>query len=227
MTDHSTPMTDAGVFTSWLRRMLYSLATDSDTHTPCGDCTGCCRSSNFIHIHPDEKAALRAIPKTLTFPAPGAPKGTRLLGYDAEGRCPLLSDLGCTIYDARPRTCRIYDCRAFAAAGLIPGTATDHPVGRKVGTWRFSYPTSHDKKCHQAVVAAARFLEEKADLFPGRKPPADPAQRTILALKVHRVFLERQSDPDRVASIVEASSRFEAKREALILRNEISPRRFR
>ena len=216
MTDHSTAMTDAGVFTSWLRRMLHSLATDSDTHTPCGDCTGCCRSSNFIHIHPDEKAALRAIPKTLTFPAPGAPKGTRLLGYDTEGRCPLRSETGCTIYGSRPRTCRIYDCRAFAAAGLSPDAPPDNPVVQRVGSWTFRHPTTQDKKCHEAVVAAARFLGEKADLFPGRKPPADPAQRAILALKVHRVFLERQSDPDRVASIVEASSRFEAKREKLL-----------
>lgn len=208
-------MTNAGVFTSWLRRMLHSLRTGADTRTPCGDCTGCCRSSSFIHIHPDEKAALRAIPKALSFPAPGAPKGTRLLGYDADGRCPMLTDRGCSVYQARPRTCRIYDCRAFAAADAFPQSPSDHPAAARARAWRFAYPTTGDRKRHQAVVDAARFLLEKADSFPDRKPPADPALRAILALKVHSVFLGGGDVPDSVRArrIVEASSRFEASRD--------------
>lgn len=212
--DKSMVRTNAGVFTSWLRRMLHALATDSDTHTPCGDCTGCCRSSSFIHIHPDEKAALRAIPKALTFPAPGAPKGTRLLGYDADGRCPMLTDLGCTIYEARPRTCRIYDCRAFAAAEAFPDISSSHPAATRARSWQFTYPTVRDRKCHQAVIEAARFLLVNAGLFGDRKPPADPALRAILALKVHAVFLADSDEPDsiRAGRIMEASSRFEALR---------------
>lgn len=216
----------AGVFSSWLRRMLHSLATDADARTPCGTCTGCCRSSHFVHIHPDEKAALRAIPKPLTFPAPGAPKGTRLLGYDAEGRCPLLADTGCTIYGSRPRTCRIYDCRAFAAAGLVPEPPTGGPVIDRVRNWEFAYPNRLEGNLHGAVRDAARFLSEKAHLFPGKRPPSDPAQRAILALKVHGVFLgsEGESDSSRVERILDASSRFERLREKRLERRRLSPR---
>lgn len=42
---------------------------------------------------------------------------------------------GCRIYDHRPRTCRSYDCRVFAATGIEP----DQPlVAAWVGTWRFT-----------------------------------------------------------------------------------------
>ncbi|HNY29450.1 MAG TPA: YkgJ family cysteine cluster protein [Fibrobacteria bacterium] len=216
---------NAGVFTSWLRRMLHALATGSDTRTPCGDCTGCCRSSQFIHIQPDEKTTLRALPKGLSFPAPGAPKGTRLLGYDDQGRCPLLADHGCTIYALRPRTCRVYDCRVFAACGLVPSAPADNPVVRRVAAWRFTHPTASDGIRHQAVREAADFLERKADLFPGGRPPSHPSQLAILALKVHEVFLESErSDERKVERIVEASRRFERLREAFEGQGKISRR---
>ena len=62
----------------------------------------------------------RAHPAALRFPRPGRPKGHVVLGYDEHGRCPMLGDHGCTIYEHRPRTCRTYDCRVFAATGSSP-----------------------------------------------------------------------------------------------------------
>ncbi|MFA6001077.1 MAG: hypothetical protein WC828_03075 [Thermoleophilia bacterium] len=40
---------------------------------------------------------------------------------DCDGCCPMLIDGGCSIYEHRPLTCRIYDSRVFAAAGIVAG----------------------------------------------------------------------------------------------------------
>ena len=59
---------------------------------PCGTCTACCTSSQFVHIGPDEVDTLAHIPAELLFPAPRMPKGHVLLGYDERGHCPMLID---------------------------------------------------------------------------------------------------------------------------------------
>src|SRR4051812_18756771 len=104
----------AGEFSSWLRhtrRALHLKTVGADV--PCGECTGCCRSSLFIHIKPEETRARARIPKALQFPAPGLPKGNVLMGYNKKGECPMLVDGKCSIYEDRPQTCRDYDCRIF------------------------------------------------------------------------------------------------------------------
>jgi len=78
-----------------------------------------------VHIGPDEHETLARIPAALRFPAPGSPHGHVVLGYDEHGRCPMLVDGGCSIYEHRPRTCRTYDCRIFPATGVDVGE--DHP----------------------------------------------------------------------------------------------------
>jgi Fe-S-cluster containining protein len=41
---------------------------------------------------------------------------------------------GCSIYEHRPRTCRTYDCRVFAAAKVEP----EQPlVAERVGRWEW------------------------------------------------------------------------------------------
>lgn len=94
---------------------------------PCGDCTACCTSSQFIHIAPDETETLGHIPDELLFDAPGFPAGHVVLGYDENGHCPMLVDGACSIYAHRPRTCRTYDCRIFPATGIDLG---DEVTGR-------------------------------------------------------------------------------------------------
>ncbi len=63
----------------------------------------------FVHIKPDETQTLRRIPRALLFPAPGLPKGHRVMGYDDRGYCPMLVDDKCSIYEDRPQACRTYD----------------------------------------------------------------------------------------------------------------------
>jgi len=97
----------AGDFTTWLQAMAAALRDEAPADVPCGGCTACCTSSQFVHIGPDETDTLAHIPAELLFPAPLLPKGNVLLGYDGRGHCPMLADDRCTIYEHRPVVCRV------------------------------------------------------------------------------------------------------------------------
>jgi Fe-S-cluster containining protein len=150
----------AGDFASWLAAMVAALRAGAPAEVPCGGCTACCTSSQFVHIEPDETDTLAHIPAGLVFPAPGKPRGHVLLGYDERGHCPMLADGRCTIYEHRPRTCRTYDCRIFAAAGLEVDAEDDRkaPIARQAARWRFAFPTAEDRRRHAAVRTATRSL---------------------------------------------------------------------
>lgn len=145
----------AGEFGAWLGELAAALRGDGETDVACGDCTACCRSGQFIHIDPDERDALAHIPAELVFPAPGQPKGTVLMGYDQHGRCPMLSHQGCTIYEHRPRTCRTYDCRVFAATGVFPDEPEKADIAARAARWQFHFETPDVRAEHEALVAAA------------------------------------------------------------------------
>lgn len=186
----------------------------------CGDCVACCTSSYFIHIGPRESQTLSRIPKQLLFPAPGLPEGTVLLGYDEEGRCPMLVDGACSIYEHRPQTCRTYDCRVFRAAGIAAGGTDKRLIERRARRWRFSHPAESDRREHASVRAAATFLWAHADRFPDGVVPGNPAQLAVLAIKVCGLFVEDSDAPaepgpapsvdDVVVAVVEELRRFEA-----------------
>src|SRR5437763_4457379 len=91
---------------------------NAGAEVPCAGCTACCTSYQFVHIGPEETETLARIPAALLAPAPGRPSGHMVLGYDDRGQCPMLVDNQCSIYSHRPRTCRAYDCRVFAATGI-------------------------------------------------------------------------------------------------------------
>ena len=121
-------------FEAWVSEFRRAVELGEPSDVPCDGCTACCRSSQFVHIGPDERATLRRIDPALLVSAPGRP-GHWVMGYDEEGRCPMLGHDGCRIYEDRPRTCRIYDCRVFAATGVEP----DQPlVAERVREWRFA-----------------------------------------------------------------------------------------
>ncbi len=214
------PDLPAGDFSAWLRAMRAALAEETATDVPCGDCSGCCASSHFVHIRPEETGSLAHVPPELQFAAPGLPEGHVVLGYDEDGRCPMLTGGGaCSIYEHRPLTCRTYDCRVYAAAGIAADT---EPIARRARRWKFSYAGHDGCAEHAAVRAAARFLRERAHCFPGGAAPRDPAQVAVLAVKVGDVFLARgdpsggvgavMSDAETARAVVEASAKFEARR---------------
>ena len=145
----------AGDFAPWLAAMVAALRDGAAAAVPCGACTACCTSSQFVHIEPDETDTLARIPAELLFPAPGKPRGHVLLGYDERGHCPMLADGRCTIYEHRPRTCRTYDCRVLPAAAFEHDEDVPVEIGDRASRWRFSYATPAARVEHEAVEAAA------------------------------------------------------------------------
>ena len=176
----------AGDFAAWRRRLLAGLEDGSGSDVPCGTCTACCTSAYFVHIEPDETATLERIPKALRFPAPGRPKGHVVLPYDERGHCPMLRDGACSIYEHRPRTCRAFDCRVFAAAGLDPADDGKPKIAERTRRWAFDHPTDDDRRMHDAVRRAVDVLEH-ADPELRRAARSDLA---LLALRDAERFLD-------------------------------------
>ena len=181
---------DAGVFSTWLESMESVIKDGRGSNVPCGDCTACCTSSQFIHIQPDEAETLDHVPKALLFPAPKMPIGHVLMGYDERGHCPMLIDNECSIYDYRPRTCRSYDCRVFAASGHNLNSPDHALIADRVRQWRFQLPTEDDRLDLAAVRAAARYLDEHADDCGVTSGPNATTQHSLLALQLARFFRE-------------------------------------
>jgi Fe-S-cluster containining protein len=218
--EHDLP---AGRFSSWLRRTRSAHVKENGADVPCGECNACCRSYYFIPIRPEETQALARIPKKLLVAAPGLPEGHVVLGYDEQGRCPMLIADQCSIYEHRPLPCRSYDCRIFPAAGIAAGDEGKAPIAQQIRRWKFSYPFPRDRNQHAAVQAAARFLRERKECFPAGVVPSDSTQLAILAIKVYDVFLKpndgsgkagRVSRDCKIAEAVrKANERFEARRD--------------
>ena len=182
----------AGEFASWLSEIQGAIRGERGADVPCDGCTACCRSSQFVHIEPDETGTLSRIPRELLFPAPLRPSGHMILGYDERGHCPMLVDDACSIYEHRPRTCRTYDCRVFPAAG-IDAADDKAPIAQRARRWQFSFPAPDDRNAYAAVRAAATFLEDHPELYPEGAPP-NVTQRAVLAVELHRLFLRDDED---------------------------------
>ncbi|HET9442797.1 MAG TPA: YkgJ family cysteine cluster protein [Acidimicrobiales bacterium] len=179
---------DAGGFSAWLAGMEEALAGRRAADVPCGTCTACCTSSQFVLVGPDEVDTLAHIPRRLLFPAPRLPRGHVVLGYDERGHCPMLVEGRCSIYEHRPRTCRTYDCRVFPAAGVEADD--DKPlIAARARRWRFRHPAPDDRALHDAVRAAAAFVEGHAGDLPEEAAPRNRTQQAVLAVEVHRPFV--------------------------------------
>jgi len=192
----------AGGFSSWLLQIGRAGDNDEGAAVPCGACTACCTSSQFIHIGPGEAGTLARIPPELLFPAPGLPKGDVLMGYDEMGYCPMFVGGRCSIYDDRPRTCRVYDCRVLPAAGLEPDDDAKAAITAQVRRWRFTYPTPLDRIQQDAVEAAAFFLHSHAGRLPAGLVPRNPTQLAFLAIRVHDVFVDGEPSVEVVEAAV-------------------------
>jgi len=179
----------AGDFSTWLADVQGALRGDRDSDVPCGTCTACCTSSQFVHIAPDETDTLAHIPKALLFPAPRLPRGHVLMGYDEHGHCPMLIDGACSIYAHRPRTCRTYDCRVFPATGLdVDDDPAKAAIAERSSHWRFDHPGADDIVLHDAVRAAAAFLVDHPEVHADSSSPP-PTQLAVMAIEVHDAFV--------------------------------------
>lgn len=177
----------AGDYSSWLDEMRAALRGERSADVACGTCTACCTAAQFVHIGPDEADTLAHIPKELRFPAPGLPSGHIVLGYDERGHCAMLVDGKCTIYEHRPRTCRTYDCRIFAAAGI--GELDKPLIAQRVRRWRFSFDSEAAHRDHEALRAAAAYLQSHQDVLGGIA--MNPTQLAVFAFEIQDMFVGR------------------------------------
>lgn len=201
---------DAGLFGEWLMQMRASLRSDVGTDVPCGDCRGCCVSSYYIPVRPHDSEARARIPERWLIAPDGQPPGHLMMKYREDGTCPMLLEGNCSIYAHRPQTCRDYDCRIFAAAGIEAGGADKPVINRRVREWQFRYASSNDQRAHEAVRAAASFIRQQRSAFPGSRAPSAPTGIAVLAVKAYRVFLDPGIDacePVEVARAIIAESR--------------------
>lgn len=172
----------AGGFAEWLRDTRSAIRGERDADVPCGGCTACCTASQFVHVAPDETDTLAHIPPGLLFPAPLMPEGHMVIGHDARGHCPMLRDGRCSIYAHRPRTCRTYDCRVFAAAGVTPD---DGLIAARAARWRFAEDGAADRRLHESVRRTAVAIRERPEDLPDGVPaPANATQLAVLAVEL-------------------------------------------
>jgi len=195
MSDDALP---AGDFAPWLAEIQGAIRGDNVADVPCGACTACCTSAQFVHIAPDETDTLAHIPNGLLFPAPRLPRGHVVMGYDEHGRCPMLVGGSCSIYAHRPRTCRTYDCRVFPATGIdVSADTAKSSIAQQSRRWVFSFPTDEDTVRRDAVHAAAAYLRTNPDV--AGDGGASPTQLAVMAIDVHDEFLGgRQPEPTAV-----------------------------
>jgi hypothetical protein len=188
--------------------MQRALRGEQESDVPCNGCTACCSSAQFVHIGPDETDTLAHIPPGLLFPAPRLPRGHVVLGYDERGRCPMLADNGCSIYEHRPVTCRTYDCRIFPASDVVLDDDAKVLIADQARRWRFDFPTQSDRQQHDAVRAAAAFIRNHPDVLPG-DGAINSTQIAVAAVVAHEAFLRHDESTDESAIRVEVTRRLQ------------------
>jgi Fe-S-cluster containining protein len=60
--------------------------------------------------------------------------GGSVLQRRADDACAHLGARGCTVYEHRPSACRSFDCRTFAAMGLVEHCDPNH----RIPDWEFA-----------------------------------------------------------------------------------------
>jgi uncharacterized protein len=204
----------AGSFGQWLTQARAALRGNGGSEVPCGDCVGCCTSAYSIRVRPQD-IALEIIPAKLLSSMPGLAYPHTKMNPLANGHCPMFKQGKCCIYAQRPQTCLDYDCRIFAAAGMEAGA--DKPViNQRVRQWRFTYATPAEQQAHQAVQAAAMFIQQHRMNFPAGQAPVTPAAIAVLAVKAYRLFfdadLQMVDDVEMVNAIIHTSRAFDLNR---------------
>ncbi len=180
---------DAGWFAAWLEAMNAALEGARDSEVPCGECTACCTSSQFVHIDPDETGTLARIPEELLFPALRLPREHFVMGYDAHVAVPDAGGRPVLHLPAPAPECRTYDCRIFAASGLAPDGAAPACIADQVVRWRFRYGDGAERSRYEAVLLALRHLVENPRTLGDEAGGAGATELSLRAIEVHEQFL--------------------------------------
>jgi uncharacterized protein len=181
----------AGSFGAWLAAMSSVLKGERDADVPCDGCVGCCVSFYAIALRPEDAVALAAVPaRHLRLPVDGR---LALMGFREDGTCPMLEAGRCSIYADRPRTCRDYDCRIYAATGLLPDGRRP-VIAERVREWRFEFSSKEEDEQFAALRRAARFILDHADRFPPASKANSAAAAAVLAVKSWPLFAHEEGD---------------------------------
>lgn len=189
------------------------LRGEAEADVPCDGCVGCCVSDYPVPLRPGvDAAALEQVPaRYLSLPAGG---GMARMNPRDDGTCPMLEAGKCRIYAQRPQTCRDYDCRIYAAAGLLPDGG--RPVIReRVLEWSFEYGDDSARQAAQAVRRAASFILEHAAEFPPAVRAHSAAAAAVLAIKTYESFLDPAHDASpgqHVRDVLHAAAGFDTGR---------------
>lgn len=179
-----------GAFARWLEQYLQAQTqAEPAGEVPCGDCNACCKASYFIGIAEQERETIERIPRVHLTVATGSQERQWTLEQSCGGSCPMLVDDACSIYEHRPRTCRRFDCRVFAATAISPGSGPRTAVNQQVWRWRFDYSGPADALRQTALLEAAAFLQRRADLIDPAIAPTDTSDLARAAVFVHELFL--------------------------------------
>ena len=119
----------------------------------------------------------------------------------------MLGPAGCSIYRARPRACRAYDCRVLAAAGVDVSADGKPAIAARVARWRFEVDDDEDRRRLAAIRAAAAYLHRHAHDLPAEVRPPNETATAVVAVMLHGLFLDG-GDPslaDAVDSLRAAS----------------------
>lgn len=203
---------NAGAFGEWLAAMRAVLRGERDADVPCGDCVGCCISAYPIPLRPDDQLAREQVPEQWLI-GPAVPGERWLMGFREDGSCPFMVEHRCSVYVGRPQTCRDYDCRVYAAAGLLPDG--DRPViVERVGAWEFAYASDDERRAAEAVREAAHFIHANHALFPPAMRAGSATAAAVLSIKIYPLFVDgaqaQQSVEQLLQRVIDAARDFDA-----------------
>jgi uncharacterized protein len=118
----------------------------------------------------------------------------------------------CDIYPDRPRTCRDYDCRLYAATGLVPD-GNRAVIEQRVREWEFGFRSDVERGQAKAVRRAAQFMRRNAGLFPAAMRAGSATAASVLAVKTYELFLnpEMAEAPEQtVRRVIDTARAFDA-----------------
>jgi hypothetical protein len=177
---------------------------------PCGDCIACCVSSYPIPLRPQDAEARSRVPEQWLI-GPAQPGERWLMGFREDGSCPFLEAGACSIYRDRPQTCRDYDCRVYAAAGLAPD-GSRAGIEKRVRAWEFRFGSEAERAEAEAVRRAAQFIRGNAASFPPGMRAASATAAAVLAVKAYTLFLDpaaAEAPGETVRRVIEAVHAFD------------------
>jgi Fe-S-cluster containining protein len=168
---------------------------------PCGQCTACCRSPRVqADLTVDE---LAAFPDAVHHPELMGSATKWALPKRDDGSCKYLIDDKCSIYNRRPRSCRMYDCRIHLLMGVMDGD--DQIMVEAMKQWApLAFKIPEDRQY---------FLAAHLALFHGG-PPKDQADAI-------RKFSRLRKYLKKAKQVIEAYTRLTPEQQTEFLRAKL------